>query len=331
MTACRRKAFEGLTLSDCANPGLAFYRFLKSQEEGEKKDVPELLQTLMTFGAPELYKGAFKRWERTLGTLGVQPLEAKCSTPLAIGLGSESPIEVGMTFQHTYGMPMIPGSALKGLVRRALFASGNGQAAEEMLGKQEQAGACVFFDAWYDPNSVNGKPFHRDVVTVHHPEYYRTRGGTPPTDFDDPTPVPFLVVRPGAQFQIAVLTPSKDWHAFITGALDWALENLGVGARTNAGYGRMRLLSAQPVANAIGEGEQWGPLDLTFDPGRQEIKTRQADKTGSARLSDLEKQIPPSVLESLKGKTREARASVTVVPVGGKNYKIVAIHEANEQ
>jgi CRISPR-associated protein Cmr6 len=141
--------------------------------------------------------------------------------PIAIGLGNASPLEVGIRLHHTYGMPLLPASALKGLCRRvARLLRHDSKLSDEAIDAlfgfsrdtQAAAGAVVFYDAWYDPSSVDGAPFHRDVITVHHPAYYGD-GKTPPTDFDDPTPVPFLVIKPGAQFLCVLDAPDPAWAA----------------------------------------------------------------------------------------------------------------------
>lgn len=170
-------------------------------------------------------------------------MTATTAGSLAIGLGNESPLEVGLAIHHTYGMPLVPGSAIKGLCRAVARQLRDENKMDQnqfdfCFGTTEQESPFVFWDAWYDPASVDGKPFHRDVVTVHHPEYYRKRGnGVWPTDFDDPTPVPFLVVKPDAHFLFAIEGP-KEWYGFIGSLLQWALENVGIGGKTNAGYGR---------------------------------------------------------------------------------------------
>ncbi len=40
---------------------------------------------------------------------------------LAVGMGYPSPVENGFLFHHTYGIPYIPGEALKGITRQALL------------------------------------------------------------------------------------------------------------------------------------------------------------------------------------------------------------------
>ncbi|MCY4470241.1 MAG: type III-B CRISPR module RAMP protein Cmr6 [Thiotrichales bacterium] len=46
-------------------------------------------------------------------------LEARSIAPFATGLGSEHPLENGFAFLNPYGLPYLPGSSVKGVVRRA--------------------------------------------------------------------------------------------------------------------------------------------------------------------------------------------------------------------
>lgn len=46
-------------------------------------------------------------------------LEAKSISPFATGLGNEHPLENGFAFLWPYGLPYLPGSGVKGVVRRA--------------------------------------------------------------------------------------------------------------------------------------------------------------------------------------------------------------------
>jgi len=250
--------------------GLALARYLPNhatKEEKKKGNRPEnkLLESARQSEASDAYCAAFSRWKSLVGKNGYLTLEAVTAGSLAVGLGNESPLEVGLTIHHTYGMPVIPGSAVKGLCRRvaALLLAEKKIEQEQfdaLFGKPEAAGCFVFHDAWYDPDTVDGKPgkpFHRDVVTVHHPKYYSSRGQDAwPTDFDDPIPVPFLVVRPGARFLFAVECPSPAWKEFVEEALKHGLEKMGIGAKTNAGYGRFAFGEEaarieQRVANAL--------------------------------------------------------------------------------
>lgn len=202
------------------------------------------LDLVTQVAATQAYKDAFSRWQLMVGNLGYKLLKARLVSSLAVGLGNESPMEVGLTVHHTYGMPLIPGSAIKGMCKRgATILRAEGKLDEgqftAIFGDTKAASPFVFWDAWYIPNSVDGKPFHRDVVTVHHKKYYN-KGSAWPTDFDDPNPVPFLVVRPDAEFLFAISAPTPGWGAFVRELLKWCLKNIGIGGKTNAGYGYFR-------------------------------------------------------------------------------------------
>ena len=59
------------------------------------------------------------------------------------------------------------------------------------------AGLVTFHDALYVPGSLpDNKPFAPDILTVHQKGYYDSSGNTSPNDYDSPTPVSFLTVRP---------------------------------------------------------------------------------------------------------------------------------------
>jgi len=58
--------------------------------------------------------------QKILGkTMGVTRFEAELNSPLTTGLGIEHPTENGFAFLDPYGLPYLPGSSVKGVVRRA--------------------------------------------------------------------------------------------------------------------------------------------------------------------------------------------------------------------
>ncbi len=252
-----KPACQGATGAAISHPGLTLTRCLAAQGD-DHQAAGALLNQMQAAMPTKIYHDALARWqemhqhrqqiwkaeqEQTICRVCTGALAA----PLAVGLGNESTLEVGLTLHHTYGMPLIPGTALKGMCRRGLeqwrLAKGMDQKAcaplkTALFGELKIASAFVFWDAWYVPETAGGGPFHRDTVTVHHPEYYRSRGQSAwPTDFDDPTPVPFLVVRPGAQFQFSIDAPTPEWGDFALNLLQWSLAHIGIGGKTNAGYG----------------------------------------------------------------------------------------------
>ncbi|MCL2011300.1 MAG: type III-B CRISPR module RAMP protein Cmr6 [Cystobacterineae bacterium] len=178
---------------------------------------------------------------------------------LIIGLGNASVLETGLTLHHTYGTPIIPGSALKGLcahhARERFFkwCSNNQRWLESeeeseylndaqylfIFGNEKSGGHIIFHDAWIVPESLSGS-LKADVMTPHHSDYYSQKGGCAPTDFDSPVPVPFLSVS--GTFEIILSAASADadgWIDIVWTILKDALETRGIGGKTSSGYGRM--------------------------------------------------------------------------------------------
>ena len=231
----RRDALDNLRIRDCEHPGLAWNRLLAGHEPEDGRnphhDHVRLVANVKTNRG--LYPTAFARWSEAMSAW---PHTSRFQATTA------SPTAIGITLHHTYGVPYLPGSALKGLARRAAadFELTDKQVAVIFGegGDDASAGYVTFWDGWLDPDATG--PLKPDVITVHHPKYYATQGGTPPTDFDDPTPLPFLSVAPGVRFHIAVSAPdAPEWLPKAVEILAHGLSTLGIGAKTAVGYGTL--------------------------------------------------------------------------------------------
>jgi len=108
------------------------------------------------------------------------------------------------------------------------------------FGSQESGGACIFYDAIVAKFSPQGALFEADVMTPHFVDYYTSAGQKPPHDGGNPNPISFVTVAAGTTFAFAVgLRPGGD-PAAREQAVAWlkaALHELGIGAKTAAGYG----------------------------------------------------------------------------------------------
>lgn len=208
-----------------------------------------------------LYCEFFDQWKKALTNKQTKLARAKVEGRLAIGLGDDGVLETSINLHHTYGVPYIRGSALKGLA--AAFArnriggmwkaegyrSGKweevSQAYKVVFGKTDDAGYVIFHDALYVPSSgAKGRPLHADIITVHHAKYYSHTQEpelVPPADWDEPTPVPFLSAT--GSYLIALSAPKgcEDWRDAAFDILRLALAEEGIGAKTSSGYGRMKL------------------------------------------------------------------------------------------
>ena len=102
-----------------------------------------------------------------------------------------------------------------------------------------------FYDALIDPASLKNC-LQLDVMTPHHMEYYGSKDDTPPTEYDAPNPVTFLSVTGKFLFVIScddtdengfVKRDGQKLITFVWQLLRGALENKGIGGKTNSGYG----------------------------------------------------------------------------------------------
>jgi CRISPR-associated protein Cmr6 len=240
MTIARRSALPSPD-QKASNASLVLASYLKETHDKGQAKCDLLEQAIAACEAAEpLYKLAFERWKEMTSEPPAAAAQLRVLGRLIVGLGAENVLETGITLHHTYGVPMIPGSALKGLAAhycdRELgsdFRKGNSYH-QTIFGTTEDSGHVVFHDAWICPGS---KGLVRDVMTPHHGKYYLTPEANAPTDFDDPNPVTFLSVT--GKFRLAVSCQNQEWADFTLKLLKAALKDWGIGGKTSSGYGRM--------------------------------------------------------------------------------------------
>lgn len=165
----------------------------------------------------------------------VLTLDAIATAPFTTGLGNEHPLENGFAFLNPYGLPYLPGSGVKGVLRQAAreLASGewgdsHGWSSEKthLLGKIELStidalfgretengdsdhvrGALSFWDAL---PQIPGDSLAVDIMTPHQSHYYQQKNdeksgaSTSPHDSGAPNPISFLTLPPGTGFAFHV-------------------------------------------------------------------------------------------------------------------------------
>lgn len=243
----RRQPLENLQKTMTTNAGLWLDKFIREQARDDKESRRILVQEVAGIREPQDYSHWFERWKRALQDYGAECQVAEVQGRMAVGLGEESVLETSVALHHTYGVPYIPGSALKGLA--ASFARQHlgddwqiGSCAyRTVFGDTQTAGYVTFFDALPMPNSAALCP---DVITVHHENYYQNDRTAPPADWDDPNPVPFLSAT--GKYLIALSGPSQ-WVRATFDILKYALAHAGIGAKTSSGYGRLTLESSSLI------------------------------------------------------------------------------------
>lgn len=298
-------------LDETTHAGLWLDRYLPqlAQESDAPKDAvrAHINKLLARAKVPAVYRSHYQRWTALLADLGTQnaarTAEATVDGRMIVGLGAESVLEVGISLHRTYGVPLIPGSALKGLAarharrlanpewnppKRASAGSPNmseyprdpseGQSYRALFGDHEEAGCVVFHDAlWVPPPDTKDKektrlPLDLDVMTVHHAAYYSAKDDTPPADSDDPNPVPFVTAQ--GTYLIALEGPPAWTDAAMT-LLKMALRSEGIGAKTAAGYGR---LSLDYTSATMLEKEQKERAKLAAAEADKQAKAAEADR-----------------------------------------------------
>lgn len=202
-------------------------------------------------------------------SLGGRGAVFKADWHFATGLGLPHPVENGLAWHHTLGVPYLAGSAVKGLVRawvevwddpldeserkrrlETWFGFADKRVSVEGESRERnvsQAGAFRFFDAL----PLKPVSLRTDVMTPHLGKWYEQGGEIEdwqrepdkvPADWHAPVPVPFLVAhKPSLLFSIAPRRPDcpKVELDAVFEALKQALDWLGGGAKTAVGYGHL--------------------------------------------------------------------------------------------
>ncbi|HAY23165.1 MAG TPA: type III-B CRISPR module RAMP protein Cmr6, partial [Desulfobacterales bacterium] len=242
-------------------------------------------------------------------------LSYNLKTFLIIGLGNEHPTEKGFRFDWNLGIPVIPASSIKGLVRLAYLVNclddfdteeGARAFAEFLLkGKLPELGRR-FFGVGADQEARRGRVIFLDaypaalprlkaeIMNCHYSDYYQGERG--PTEDQSTNPQKFWAVDTLESngkplqfiFRLMVhnsLAQEPSYLEFLEKALDIALQEHGLGAKTAIGHGRFGSASTDvaPKSEAAGETtpvtvatkipakeppqETWEKATLTWDKG----------------------------------------------------------------
>lgn len=293
LATCRRKALESVRPAPDTHPGLWLDRFVMYQTDdprnagAPKDDVvaarSRLLNEASTRKVPAIYRNALR--ERIAGFQGladdrwhVELVAVRCTGRFVVGLGQKGVVEADCTLERTWGVPVLPGSSLKGVASSAahLLADDpawrrarkdgevDGESATTLFGTTERGGEVVFHDAWWvpDENAHGGglmTPLEADVMTVHHPDYYQPVAGDsrkllPPDGMQSPVPVSFLSAT--GTFLVALEGEHRAWVEAARDLLLLGLEHLGIGAKTSSGYGRFERVESAWVARVQQESAE---------------------------------------------------------------------------
>ena len=313
-------------------------------------------------GDPKVLEAAAARLEKLAKGLGAQCKDFKTEWHLATGLGLNHPVENGFTWHHTLGVPYLPASGVKGMLRGWVEAwmehtddaSRNAQIARwfgavdgELDQKANHIGNLMFFDAI--PSTAVA--LKCDIMTPHMGKWYEK--GEDMTDSDDaeslpadwhsPVPVPFLVVS-NATFRFVIAprlsgNAEKDTQAKADAKeamiqLGHALQWMGAGAKTAAGYGRMISPEDKQKADLADSGitsgySEWNNAKANWNPGKQELSVTQDSKSASVKGDEAKAFIAtlkPESQDRLLKKKKPLAVQATVEEIG-KQKKLIRLIE----
>lgn len=102
--------------------GLAYGAWAPVGPDGKVPDdeKADWLETLVSLTVADDYEDAYRQWRSSFVGDEHRAVEIHSASRLLIGHGNASPTEVGLTVHHTWGVPVIPGTALKGLLAHYL-------------------------------------------------------------------------------------------------------------------------------------------------------------------------------------------------------------------
>ncbi len=263
---------------DDAHAGILIQKGLRQWEDGEKPIKGKLVSTIANISPNDLYLLAFNRWLKTTYSeeddATFAHVSAKIAGRLYTGLSEGSTLETGVTTHHSYGMPVLSGSSIKGAVRsytEQLFAqrdeNGNikysGKANNRkiviqedkqkilniLFGKdsddednQADAGYIIWHDAWWIPAITKKGELARNAnnkpfaeeVVTVHQQKYYQGELNQALDMESPVPNQQLAVQGGFYF---VLEGDAKWVQFAKMLLEKTLQEHGMGAKGSSGYG----------------------------------------------------------------------------------------------
>ena len=238
-------------------------------------------------------------------------LPAQSTAPFTTGLGNEHPLENGFAFLWPYGLPYLPGSGVKGVIRQAalelaqgvwgdrqgwseektytLKIAGKNRAlnmTDILLGLQSSDGDDAHFRGvlsfWDVIPRIHGAELAVDIMTPHQKHYYQD--GASPHESGQPLPLSFLTLPPNTDFAFYL---TCDLPRLKKLAPDLLTEEAGL-ARwqqlLNAAFEHAFQWLGFGAKTAVGYGV------MQIDPAESKRRARQAEQQRKAEQAKAEQQ-----------------------------------------
>lgn len=174
-------------------------------------------------------------------------------TRLLIGRGTPSVFEQGIGIHPLFGVPFLPGSAIKGVTQHWAMETGKcEEKIQEIFGREPSGegdtgaeGRIVFYDAV----PTNTQCLEEEVLAPHYPKYYSGRSRWP-SDTEGPDLFKLPAIKKGVSFRFALGIATvyrglesevkEDDLEVAEGWVQSALREAGIGSKTGSNYGYFR-------------------------------------------------------------------------------------------
>lgn len=240
---------------------------------------------------------------------------------LAINLADSLIQNAGIALDRAFGLPYIPGSAIKGVCRAAALdeiSQSSGDQTKELVSRfcsvfgyskndlkgdlkaqahlfkeleDARKGAISFLPSY----PINHAKIVVDLTNVHYPDYYKS-GNQRDLSKERPRPNPFPTVESGAQFAFCLalnnMPIDEEPKELLNQARKWleaALTDRGIGAKTAAGYGWFRLCPEILSELEEQEAEEKARLAKLKADKEAEDEAREAESARRSALSPVER------------------------------------------
>lgn len=302
----------------------------------------------------------FSRLSESFERIGYKSLTLKYGlhSSLVIGLGNAHPTERGFLFEWNMGIPYIPASSIKGVVRLAAAVNGMNDLTDDdetkidkyvkslendetipdvirnLFGSGGDSGATkgkvIFLDAY--PASM--PLLQSEIMNCHYPDYLND-ASKGPTEDQSPVPLKYWAInkmdRSGKPLKFVfrmLLAPeiaaSNELKLSLEKAFLAALVDHGLGAKTAVGHGRFNIpMGLQKKLDSKPPScVLWKGANLIYNAGKKEITARFQNKTATTSDSAL---VEKTVENKKLRKNKKPVGDVTVEQKGANYFLIVNI------
>jgi CRISPR-associated protein Cmr6 len=256
------------------NLGLYFEKYFNQYIENFKKTTDNKHQFIDKFIKTHSINQNLKKNSAQIKALcehlGGITIKYEATTSLVTGMGQDHPLENGLLFHPTWGLPYIAGSAIKGALRdyfdNWLDIPEREAIIQRIFGSDDTNAPAIGNYQFFDALPSGTIELCKEIMTPHYGSWYAQGGDIKdvkdddlskeadkiPGDWHEPNPIQFLAIAKGTKFQFAIAPTSACKHNdqqkdldLLRQALENQLTHFGLGAKTATGFGYFELTSEE--------------------------------------------------------------------------------------